>query len=153
MSDVAEIQKVYDSARQFMYSHGNKTQWGENYPGEDLIIHDIENGDLYAYETDGKIHGVFAFFIGQDPTYQRIEQGSWLSDTLYGTIHRVASDGAKNGIMQKTVSYCENKIPHIRIDTHEDNKIMQNLIQENGFRQCGIIYTEDGSPRIAYEKI
>ena len=30
---------------------------------------------------------------------------------------------------------------------------MQHLIEKNGFQRCGIIYVEDGSPRIAYEKI
>ena len=28
--------------------------------------------------------------IGEDPTYQRIEQGSWKDESLYGTLHRVA---------------------------------------------------------------
>ncbi len=80
------------------------------------------------HETDGKIHGVFTFIIGKDPTYQKIEQGAWLSNSSYGTIHRVANDGAEKEIMRKTVSYCENKMTHLRIDTHGDNRIMQNLI-------------------------
>ncbi len=42
---------------------------------------------------------------------------------------------------------------NFRIDTHNDNKIMQHVIEKNGFIRCGIIYVKDGSPRIAYEKI
>lgn len=38
------------------------------------------------------------------------------------------------------------------IDTHEDNEVMQHLILKNGFEKRGIIYTDDGSPRFAYEK-
>ena len=28
---------------------------------------------------------------------------------------------------------------------------MQQLLELNGFRRCGIIYVRDGSPRIAYQ--
>jgi len=37
------------------------------------------------------------------------------------------------------------------MDTHADNKPMQHLAEKHGFTRCGIIYTGDGSPRIAYE--
>ena len=35
----------------------------------------------------------------------------------------------------------------------EDNKIMQKVLLKNGFQETGIIYVEDGTPRIAYEKV
>ena len=41
----------------------------------------------------------------------------------------------------------------VRIDTHEDNIPMQNMIEKNGFKKCGIIYLLDGNKRLAYEKI
>ena len=28
---------------------------------------------------------------------------------------------------------------------------MQHLIERSGFTRCGIVYMEDGSPRIAYQ--
>ena len=43
-------------------------------------------------------------------------------------------------------------IKNIRIDTHEDNRIMQHLLDKYGFAKCGCIYVEDGTPRIAYQK-
>lgn len=49
---------------------------------------------------------------------------------------------------------CRGKeIKSIRIDTHQDNKSMQRLILKNNFEYCGIIYVEDGSERLAYEKV
>jgi len=48
---------------------------------------------------------------------------------------------AKRAIMAGIV-YNDN----IRIDTHHDNKIMQRLLQENGFVHCGVIFLTDGSP-------
>ena len=42
---------------------------------------------------------------------------------------------------------------HIRIDTHEDNVVMQNLLKKLGFKFCGIIHLKNGDKRLAYEKI
>lgn len=41
----------------------------------------------------------------------------------------------------------------LRADTHADNKIMQHLLEKNGFARCGIIHVEDGTPRVAYQKL
>ena len=39
-----------------------------------------------------------------------------------------------------------------KIDTHRDNKVMQNLLKKNGFSYCGIICLNDCSERLAYQK-
>lgn len=39
---------------------------------------------------------------------------------------------------------------NVRIDTHEKNTTMQHQVEKNGFTRCGIIYLENGAPRIAY---
>jgi RimJ/RimL family protein N-acetyltransferase len=41
----------------------------------------------------------------------------------------------------------------IKADTHKDNRAMQKALYKNGFQYCGIIYLEDNSERIAFEKI
>ena len=42
---------------------------------------------------------------------------------------------------------------HIRIDTHTDNTVMQNLLEKLGYTKRGIIYVvEDNYPRFAYDK-
>ena len=94
-----------------------------------------------------------AFIIGEDPTYLQIDDGSWLSDAPYGTIHQVASDGTIHGFFSQIVDYCWAQIPHLRVDTHADNQIMQHLIQKNGFERRGIIYVLNHSPRIAFERV
>lgn len=150
--DFNQILTIYEYARNFMKQTGNPTQWGEHSPAIEILEKDLQKGQLYVVEEDGKVCGVFAFIIGKDPTYERIENGAWKSETEYGTIHRVATDGTKHGMFQQIVSFCEGKIAHLRIDTHADNQIMRHLIQKNGFVECGTIYVADGSPRVAYEK-
>jgi len=152
MKDLDNILKIYEYARNQMKLNGNPTQWGDNKPTRETIINDINNGQSYVIEEDGKLYGVFAFIIGEDSTYQVID-GNWLNDEIYGTIHRVASNGKKNDILKCCIDFCETQINNIKIDTHHNNKIMQHLVKKYGFLECGIIYVEDNTPRIAYQKL
>lgn len=136
-----------------MASHGNETQWGGAYPPGSLIAEDIEKRRLFVVESGGRVRGVFAFIIGPDDSYAVIEDGSWLSDGEYGTIHRIAGDGESHGTVGAAVDFCSGRIGHLRIDTHESNAVMRRLIERNGFERRGIIHVADGSPRIAYERL
>ena len=98
MSDLPRILAVYAAARQYMRDNGNTVQWdGEDAP-EDKLENDIRLGRLYVLDDDG-IRAVFAFIIGPDDTYAVIEGGAWRSDTPYGTLHRLASDGTRKGVV------------------------------------------------------
>ena len=151
--DLDNIQEIYAYARKFMAEHGNPTQWGQTRPTEETLRKDIEKEQLYVIEEENRLRGVFALIIGEDPTYRNIEQGCWRDDSTYGTIHRIASAPEVHGIMAQVLSFAWGKIQHLRIDTHENNQVMQHLILKNGFEKCGIIYVDDGSPRVAFEKI
>ncbi|MDY3224342.1 MAG: GNAT family protein [Candidatus Faecousia sp.] len=149
-SDLRRIEEIYAYARAFMAENGNPNQWGTTHPPVGQLKQDIENRNLFVI-TDGEvIHGVFFFWIGDDPTYARIDGGTWRSSSPYGTIHRIAGDGS-GGILKAAVEFGKKKINHLRIDTHEDNHIMQNAVTKLGFQRRGIIYLADGDPRIAYD--
>ncbi len=150
--DFAAVMDIYRYAREQMRISGNPNQWYDKYPEAETIINDIACNNSYVIERDGVICGVFSFIIGLEPTYAKIE-GGWKNDEEYGTIHRIASNGQEKGIFDICLEFCLGKISNIRIDTHQDNKIMQHLILKNGFKECGIIHVADGSPRIAYQKI
>jgi hypothetical protein len=143
---------IYDTARTFMRSTGNMTQWINVYPGRDLIEGDIEKGNSYVGVYDGRVTGTFAFILGEDPTYSYIEDGEWLNSLPYGTIHRIASDGTVHGFLEAAAGFASGIICNLRIDTHDDNRVMQHLLRKNGFKRCGRIYLENGDPRIAYQR-
>ena len=150
--DLDAIMKVYDAARAYMAASGNPHQWGDDgYPHRDLLESDIKQRHLYVIEEDGAVHAVFAFMFGDDPTYAYIEDGHWPNSKPYGTIHRIASDGRIKGMFTRAFDYCRSRINEIRIDTHHDNKTMQHVVTKHGFVRCGIIYLENGAPRIAYQ--
>ncbi|MBQ0079576.1 MAG: N-acetyltransferase [Eubacterium sp.] len=151
--DLPNILTIYESARAYMIETGNPTQWAGGYPAKELLEDDIEKEQLYVFEEGGQIHGAFAFIIGDDPTYQVIENGTWLNDDEYGTIHRIASDGKCMGVLETCVNFCAERIDNLRIDTHHDNKVMQEAVKRQGFIECGVIYVEDGSARIAYQRM
>lgn len=150
--DLETILSIYIYARAQMKKNGNPSQWGDNRPSEAVIVRDIEDGNSYVMEKNGKICGVFSFIIGDEPTYRHIENGEWENNDRYGTIHRLAGNGTEKGVFQACFEYCESCLSNIRVDTHKDNLIMQHLLEKYGYEKCGTIYVEDGSPRIAYQK-
>ena len=148
--DLDRILEIYEAARKFMAENGNPTQWNNGYPTRELLETDIRLNRLYSISRNDEICGVFVFFIGDDPTYRYIE-GSWMDDTAYGVIHRIAGNGG--GIFAAALDFCQAQISHIRIDTHHNNTPMQRVVEKADFSRRGIIYVEDGTPRIAYERV
>ena len=47
----------------------------------------------------------------------------------------------------------QSDIYSIKVDTHKQNESMKKMLSNNGFQYCGIIFLEDGSERVAYEKV
>ena len=144
MDDFPVILNIYATARAFMAKTGNPTQWADGHPSADLLRECILAQKLFVF-TDpddfSQIRGCFYFAIENDPTYAQISEGSWLSDAPYGVIHMVASDGQVHGFLRNVLDFCEPQTSHLRIDTHHDNKIMQHVLEKNGFRIALLNYT------------
>ena len=152
-ADIPRLMEIFDIARRFMTENGNPTQWVKGYPGECLIKEEIAKGHCFVVCKDSdEIVGTFCFIVGEDPTYLVIKDGAWLNDKPYGTIHRLASRGSEKGVGKACIDWCAGKVSEIRADTHRDNIPMQNLLESNGFTKCGIIYTHNGTERIAYQR-
>ena len=111
------------------------------------------NYGFIAEEIDGRIVAYFAFIPSPEPTYNYIEGGFWLNEAPYHVVHRIGSYQEVHGVFRAIMDWCFSKDPNIRIDTHRNNHRMLHLIEENGFVRCGIIITDDGTPRIAFQKI
>lgn len=110
--DLDAIMKIYETARKYMEETGNPSQWGKNHPPRELLEEDIKKEQLYVFTAeDGILHGVFAFIIGADPIYAYIEDGKWLNDKEYGTIHRIAGDGAVKGVLTTAWHFAGIRFP------------------------------------------
>ena len=156
-TELDRILEIYESAKLYMRATGNPTQWAGNYPDSATLLDDISKSQLYVMESDlsddgSAICGVFALIEGIDPTYGYIE-GQWLNDEPYGVIHRIAVGESGKGTAAECFAFAEARCSNLRIDTHEKNIPMQRCLAKHGFARCGIIYLEDGDPRIAYQKV
>ena len=153
-ADLPRMQEIYARARAFMVETGNPNQWGPtNWPPEPLLRKDIAEGNSYVCEKDGCIVGTFFFAVMDDPTYRTIVDGAWMDDSPYGVIHRIAADGTAKGVGEVCFNWAMERCGHMRVDTHGDNVVMQNLMKKLDFTHCGTIYVEeDNYPRLAYEK-
>ena len=152
--DLEEIRLIYQSARKFMSDNGNPNQWGNNNPPLSRTEEDLRENNLYVVEYDKDILAVFFYKYGDDPTYKIIYQGSWLNNSPYGVIHRIAvSDKARGkGIAGICFDFAYNQCKNLKIDTHKDNIPMQRALAKHGFKQCGIIHLVNGDKRIAFQK-
>ena len=124
LSDLGRILEIYRYAQDFMIKTGNPNQWGHTHPQEAQIRQDIDQQISKVLVDETGIHGVFALLSEPDPTYAVIEQGRWLNDEPYLTIHRVAGDGQVHGLFSRAADYCKGLSSNIRIDTHADNRVM-----------------------------
>ncbi|GHV36468.1 acetyltransferase [Bacteroidia bacterium] len=153
LSDLCVIMSIIEEARRFMRDTGNYQQWGNGYPSETVIVNDINRGNSYlCIDENGAIIGSFCFMQGEEITYLRIYEGKWLNDEPYGVIHRLAGNVRGKGVADSCFRWCFNQCKNIRIDTHQDNLVMRKILKNNGFVQCGIIYLENASPRLAFQK-
>jgi|TARA_Y100000385_G_scaffold87177_1_gene89716 GNAT superfamily N-acetyltransferase len=154
------IMKIITEAQQLLAAH-NIDQWQNGYPNEETILKDIDNNESYIIRTeDSRLIGTAMFSTRKEPNYSAIE-GNWKTKptATYGVIHRMAVTERfrGKGVAKFIFSQCElfllkNNVHSMRIDTHEDNLGMQQLLKKLGYAFCGIIYLENGDKRLAYEK-
>lgn len=153
------IYEIIKQAQEYMKKSGIN-QWQGNYPNEDTIKEDIEQGLNYVCSDGQDILATVAVLLDGEKAYDKIYEGKWLTEGKYAAIHRVAVDSNSKGrgLGSKMISYVEDichkhNMKSIRVDTHKDNIPMQKMLNKNNFKYCGIIYLENGEERIAFEKV
>lgn len=152
-ADVDDLMRVFAAAREFMVRSGNPNQWTDGYPGRELVEADVAAGRQWVIaDASGHVAGTFCFLPGPEEAYAVIEDGQWPGDAPYWVIHRVASDGSHHGVFRCMMDWCGERAAVMRADTHADNRVMQHLLERNGFVRCGTIYQRGGLPRWAYQR-
>src|SRR5699024_10411690 len=157
--DINGIMNIIRKAQDYFKEQGID-QWQNNYPNVEIISKDISNEYGYVLLKDNIIIGTVAVSFDGEKTYEYIYNGRWISNNEYAVIHsmdiysRYKRVGLATLIIEYIEEVCLDKDVHsIRVDTHKENLAMQKLLKKNGFIYCGIIYLEDKSERMAFEKI
>ncbi|PQB06666.1 GNAT family N-acetyltransferase [Polaribacter filamentus] len=161
LKEVPRILKIIEDAKTYLAAQ-NIDQWQNGYPNAAQIENDILNGESFVVINDeNQIMATSMFSTNKEPTYKIIE-GNWIinEDEIYGVIHRMAikKEFRKFGLAtllfdEFHLQLVEKNIKSLKIDTHEDNLGMQSLIKKLGYTYCGIIYTNYGDKRLAFEKV
>ena len=153
--EAASCYQFIEDAREYHHSMGF-VQWHPGYPSMETITNDIENDIGYVFVEDEKAIGYCCIIIGDEPAYHNIE-GAWKTSRPYAVVHRMAfgAEARGRGLSGKAFSlikaFCrDNGVDAIRVDTQEENKVMQHILDREGFAYCGLIIF-DGGPKLAYE--
>jgi ribosomal protein S18 acetylase RimI-like enzyme len=159
--DIPNIISIIDDAKEYLASQ-KIDQWQNGYPNSEQIEEDIKNGESYVVLNDeNRVMATSMFTTNSEPTYKIID-GNWIiNETIkYGVIHRMAIKKEFRKLGLATILFDEfhqqlknQNIQSLKIDTHEENIGMQSLIKKLGYRYCGIIYTDYGAKRLAFEKL
>jgi Acetyltransferases len=158
-TDIDSIMNIIKQAQTYFKQCGIN-QWQNNYPNIETISNDIDHENSYVLLKENNIVATAAVSFDGEKTYDLIYDGQWISNDAYAVIHRIAVDnnykgsGLSSHIIKNVEMLCLNRgVNSIKVDTHEDNSSMQKFLKKNAFKYCGVIYLEDGSKRIAFEKV
>lgn len=151
LNDIDKIMEVYIYAQNLMFETNNFHQWQKGYPTKEMITSCINKKILYIVKEKNNIQACFTFEITNDPTYTIIYNGNWNQSKQYGVIHKVAKKSNIKKMTKIIFDYCLTRCDYLRIDTHEDNLIMQKALINYGFKKCGIIHLENGDERVAFD--
>lgn len=159
ISDLDQIVEIIELSKKYL-KETKVDQWQDGYPAKEDLRRDIESGNSYVLTNKDEIVATTVISLDSESTYNSIFNGEWITNEEYIVMHRVAvHDRYKGkGIFKELIKEAENLalnkgIFSIKIDTHRDNISMQKAVLKNDFKKCGIIYLEDGSERIAFEKV
>lgn len=159
-TDINGIMDIINQAKDYFKKEGID-QWQNGYPNSITIQNDIDHEYGYVLLENNVVVGTVAVIFDREKTYDCIYDGNWISKQKeYAVIHRIAIDDNKKGlglsdlILESIEILClNNEVKSIRVDTQKDNISMQKWLEKNNFKYCGIIYLEDRSKRLAFEKI
>ena len=132
-------------------------QWQRGYPNRTSIENDVEAGVGMVLALGNEILAYGAVIFTGEPAYNDLTGGQWLTNGEYAVVHRLCVSeifvgmGFAKQFMSAAEAVAAERVKSFRIDTHPDNKIMQNLVERMGFTYCGDVVIE--SRRLAYEKI
>lgn len=163
INDKEDIGIIFGDAK-VKFALDKTYQWKGDYPSIVDFCDDLNNNLVIVEERNNLVVGCATIVFTPDPNYKVID-GKWLNDEKYVSIHRIAT---RNNYYHQGVAYTlfkecerialENNIRNIKIDTHELNKSMRNLIEKLGYLECGVIELLHRSDlvdkyRVAYQKI
>ena len=161
--DLAEILRMVDESRAWLKRH-RIDQWQGEYPSAETFRADMARGECFLVCHGGEAAGFFTLSTAEEESYAGITDGKWTEGIACCVLHRAAVAEAYrgSGLSTQLLRFVEQQcrsfgLRCIRTDTHKHNKVMQNLLRDNGYRYRGNLViaaaADHATARRAYEKI
>ena len=97
IKDLSRVMDLINQAKEY-FKDKDINQWQKGYPDINTILDDILLGNGYVLSKHSHLYGTMHFIIGIEPSYVKIYNGHWLTDTRqYGIIHRFVIDNNHKG--------------------------------------------------------
>ena len=162
-ADLPDILRIVEEARASLKKH-RVDQWQGDYPSEAVFRADMARGECFVVCHGGETAAFFVLSTAEEESYAGITDGKWTEGLACCVLHRAAVAAAWRGsgmseqMLRCVASQCRAYgLRCIRTDTHKQNKAMQTLLRESGYRYRGnlVIAAEPGheTARQAYEII
>ena len=162
-ADLGAIMEIVRQARNSLKKH-RVDQWQGEYPTEELLRSDIENGVCHVLCYKQEIAAFLVLTPGPEEGYDELTDGKWHSEMPYAVAHRsaVKSDFRGTGTSKALLDAVETLAREmgataVRTDTHRKNKAMKELLGKCGYRFAGnvMVFSEPGHDprRQAFEKL
>lgn len=125
---------------------GGSFQWGEDYPAREDFAAPLSAGELYAAcDEEGGLLGVVVLNTREEPEYGALE--GWRVPGPALVVHKMAVDPAAQGkgVARALFSFAvglarQRGLRSLRGDTYAENKTMQHLFEQFGFRRVGHVH-------------
>lgn len=157
--DREKIEKIYEDGSLKLKSLGINQWQGNEKPNLNNFSNLNENKIIYVLE-DKEIIVSTLIIYDKDEDYENNLVGTWNSPKPYVALHRIAtlSGARKKGYGRKIIEFAENyarenNFKSVRIDTHRENKPMQNLLSSMEYNFVGLVFLDGKRERFAYEKV
>ncbi|TMU55156.1 GNAT family N-acetyltransferase [Flagellimonas algicola] len=159
ISDIDGILEITRSCAAKMQGDGIY-QWNEHYPSKQAFLKDLERGELYIKEVDGKLVGAIVVSTFMDEEYVPVQ---WLTPNCNSSyIHRICVDPKLQGKghAQKLMDFAEEQsrekgFASVRLDTFSQNKRNQRFYEQRGYQKLGDIFfpKQSSHPFHCYELV
>lgn len=157
--DRIEIEKIYEDGSLKLKSLGINQWQGQDKPNLDNFKNLIANKNIYVLEDNNRVVSTVIIY-DYDLDYEKNLDGKWNSPKPYVALHRIGTlesernKGYGRKIIEFAESYAkENNFKSVRIDTHRENKSMQNLLKSMNYIYAGLVYLDGKNERLAFEKV
>lgn len=157
--DKIEIEKIYEDGSLKLKSLGINQWQGQDKPNLDNFKNLIANKNIFVLEDNKRVVSTVIIY-DYDLDYEKNLDGKWNSSKAYVALHRIGTlESERNkGYGRKIIEFAEsyarvNNFKSARIDTHRENKSMQNLLKSMNYIYVGLVYLDGKNERLAFEKV